>query len=269
LWIFCGGMPRSGSTLQFQLTAHLVEQAGLGMRVEWVRAEEFPRLREKYAAQAGWKVLKTHVCTAEVRAEFEAGNARGVYVFRDVRDVVVSRMRERDEPFDRLWELEFVDRLLTRFARWTSVPGVLVSRYDEMVADVAGEVERIAGHLGIAVGRDECEQVAAEYAVVRQRERIRQAEACGRLRQSGDIYYDPISNLHVDHIRSGQSGDWRNILAREELAMVEDRAKHWLVANGYVLSLSAWQRALLKLRYGRRQWRKRTAGAPRDCPDTR
>ena len=68
MWIFCGGMPRSGSTLQFQLTAHLVELAGLGMRVDWVRAAEFPKLREKYAARGGWKVLKTHACTPAMQA---------------------------------------------------------------------------------------------------------------------------------------------------------------------------------------------------------
>jgi Sulfotransferase domain len=249
-------MPRSGSTLQFQLTAHLVEHAGLGTRVEWVKAEAFPQLRETYAERGGWKVFKTHVCTAAVRAEFEAENAKGVYVFRDIRDVVVSRMRKRDEPFARLWERKFVDLVLTGFDRWTSLPAVLVSRYDEMVADVAGEVERIATHLGIAVGRDECEKVASEYTVARQRERIRDAEAGGRLQRSAHAHYDPVSNLHVDHIRSGQSGEWKSVLAREELAMVEDRAKQWLAANGYALSLSALQRVILKLRYARHTRRR-------------
>jgi len=124
MWIFCGGMPRSGSTLQFHLTAHLVEHAGRGTRVEWVRPEEFPCLRDKYAEHDGWKVFKTHVCTAEVQAEFEALNAKGVYVFRDVRDVVVSRMRKGGQTFDRLWEGKFLDRLLTSFDRWTSLEAV-------------------------------------------------------------------------------------------------------------------------------------------------
>ena len=181
MWIFCGGMARSGSTLQFQLTAHLVERAELGTRVEWVPPDEFPRLRETYAAYRGWKVLKSHACPPEVLAEFAAGNARGVYVFRDVRDVVASRMREGNETFDRLWQTGFLDRVLTRFNQWTSLEGVLVSRYDELVADPAGEVGRIAAHLGIVVGRDECEQVAARYTVARQRERIREAETGGRL----------------------------------------------------------------------------------------
>lgn len=254
MWIFCGGMPRSGSTLQFQLTAHLVERAGLGRRVEWVVADEFPRLRARHGADEGWKVFKTHVCTDEMRAEFEASNARGVYVFRDVRDVVVSRMRKRDETFDHIWESGFLDRILTSFDRWTRIPGVLVSRYDAMVADVAGEVQRIAAHLGIAVDRDECEQVASEYTVPRQLERIRDAQARGALQRSGDAYcYDPISNLHPGHIVSGRAGEWRAALAGEEIAMLEDRARRWLAANGYPLALSAWHRIILKRRYARRR----------------
>jgi hypothetical protein len=259
MWIFCGGMPRSGSTLQFQLTAHLVEQAGLGARVEWVRPEEFPRLREKYARHGGWKVFKTHVCTADVQAEFAAHNAKGVYVSRDIRDVVVSRMRKGNESFDGSGGIGFLDRILTNFDRWTSLEAVLVSRYEDMVADVAGEVGRIGAHLGIAVDRKACETVASEYTVARQGERIREAEAGGRLRVAAGVFYDPVSNLHVDHIRSGRCGEWKGVLAREEVAVIEHHARGWLVANGCRLSLPAWQRFLLKRWYALRQ--RRTPGA--------
>jgi hypothetical protein len=258
MWIFCGGMPRSGSTLQFQLTAHLVEGAGLGSRVGWVHPEEFPRLRDNGAAAGGWKVFKTHTCTPEIRAEFEAGNAKGVYVFRDIRDVLASRMKKAGVAFDDLWGGRFLEQVLTGFDRWTSIDAVLVSRYEEMVADVPGEVGRIAAHLGIAVARDDCERVASEYTVARQRELIRQAEATGRLQrlQGLSVLYDPVSNLHVDHIRSGRSGEWTTVFTRAEVAMIEDRTKEWLVANKYGLSLSVWQRLMLKLWYARR-WRRR------------
>jgi hypothetical protein len=263
VWIFCGGMPRSGSTLQFQLTAHLIERAGLGERVEWVRPEEFPRLRTKYAGRAGWKVFKTHACTPEIRAEFGTNNTKGVYVYRDVRDVVVSRMRKRDQTFDRLWQGGVLDNLLSGFDRWTSINGVLVSRYEDMVVDPAGEVDQIARYLGIRIRRDECEDVASQYTVARQLERIREAEAAGRLEHRDGFRYDPSSNLHVDHIRSGKSGEWRHVLTRAQVALIEERAKRWLLANGYALSLPSWQRVILSLGHGRWQRRRQGADAPR------
>lgn len=143
----------------------------MSSRVEWVRPEEFPTLRAKCAAGRGWKVFKTHRCTPEMRAEFDAGNAKGVYVFRDGRDVLASRMTKARVTFDHLWESRFLEQVLTGFDRWTSIAAVLVSRYEQMVADVLGEVGRIAAHLGIAIAPDECERVASEYTVARQRER--------------------------------------------------------------------------------------------------
>lgn len=241
MWIFCGGMTRSGSTLQFQLAAHLVEQAGRGTRVEWASPEDFPALRKKYEDDPGWKVWKTHSCTDDVLAEFRAQNAKGVYVFRDVRDVVLSNMRKQDVGFDKLWQQGVLDAILGNFDRWTSLAGVLVSRYEEMVADVPAEVGRIAAHLGIAVSADETERIASQYTVDRQRDRIREAETAGtlsRMQQGGDVF-DPESNLHLNHFFSGHSGEWKTALTPEQVALIEDRAGDWLVANGYSLSTTA------------------------------
>ncbi|HUK63439.1 MAG TPA: sulfotransferase domain-containing protein, partial [Dongiaceae bacterium] len=262
VWIFCGGMPRAGSTVQFQLTAHLVERAGRGARVEWVPPHEFPALRARYAGQPGWKVFKSHACTPEIRAELAAG-AKGVYVYRDVRDVVVSRMRKRGQTADRLWRDGVVDQLLASYVRWTESPGVLISRYETMVADLAGEVERIAAHLGIESDRAACADLAAQYTVPAQRERIRQAETAGRLEQRDGFHYDPTSNLHVDHIRSGKSGEWRDVLTRTQVALIERRAGRWLQAHGYPLALPGWQRAILT--FGHDRWprgRADTAAPP-------
>lgn len=235
VWVFCGGMSRAGSTLQFQLTAHLVEASGRGKRVEWVPAHEFQELRDRYAGQPGWKVFKSHTCTPEIRAELDAG-ARGVYVFRDVRDVVVSRMRKQNQTADQLCKEGVVDRLLAGFERWTSSPGVLVSRYEQMVADLPAEVERIAGHLGIPMDGKACADLAAQYAIDTQLERIAQAQATGRTVQRDGVRYDPVSNLHIDHIRSGKSGEWRDALTETQIAMIEQMAGDWLQQHGYPLS---------------------------------
>jgi len=238
MWIFCGGMPRSGSTVQFQLTAHLVEDARRGARIEWTRPEEFPRVRDGHAARHDWKVFKSHTCTDEMLAEFQTHNAMGVYVFRDVRDVMLSRMRKSGASFETLWQAGFLDRVLNSFDRWTHLEAVLVSRYEEMVTDMAREVRRIAAHLGLSISPEQGERLASEYTVARQRERIRQAAATSRLQHIARVTYDPVSNLHLDHIRSGQIGEWRTALLREHVAMIEDRARSWLLANGYGLSAS-------------------------------
>jgi hypothetical protein len=199
-----------------------------------------------------------------VVAEFDAHNAKGVYVFRDVRDVTVSRMRKSGQAFSALLNVGFLERILSAFDRWTSLPGVLVSRYEDVVGDVATEVGRIAAHLGIIVSREECTRVADDYTLARQLERVRLADAAGRLRRSGQAVYDPVSNLHVDHIRSGRSGEWRTALTLQELAVIEDQAGAWLTRNGYALSLNRWTRVILKGSYVLRQRCARTIRAPQE-----
>jgi hypothetical protein len=251
MWIFCCGMQRSGSTLQFQITARLVEEAGLGQRVEWVKPDRFPQLRQKYAEYPGWKVSKSHICTDDMAAEFHRHNAMGVYVFRDPRDVFVSTMRKYAASFDVLWGSGFLEECLYHFHRWTSLPRVLVQSYEQMISDLPGEVERIAAHLEIPVDRQNCEQIAAEYTIERQRERIEEAKRTGNLQQESarGPRFDPYTNLHTDHIQSGEIGGWKGILSAQQVALIEDQARDWLLSHGYALTQSSWQRTWLTFRH--------------------
>lgn len=181
MWVFCGGMVRSGSTLQFQITVRLVEEAGAGKQVEWAKPNGFPELQQKYAAYTGYKVFKIHECTDAVISEFHQHNAMGVYVFRDLRDVFVSMMRKESVTFKRLWQAPFLNGCLEQYKKWISLPGVLVSRYEDMMVDLPKEVARIATHLGIQLEPQKYNKIAADYGVERQLERIAAAKESGEL----------------------------------------------------------------------------------------
>ena len=229
---------RAGSTLQYQLTAHLVEEAGSGKRVGWIEPEHFPELRQRYADYDHWKVLKSHICTEAMVSEFEQGRARGVYVFRDVRDAVVSALAKNARPFERTWVERFVDTCINQYRRWTCLSPMLVSKYEELIGNVPGEVERIARHLGIAIDWSTCERLASEYNVDKQRQRIAAFEQNLPPEQKsaqGPIY-DPATLLHMGHIQTGRSGIWTHVLSSEEVAVIEARAGDWLLAHGYPLA---------------------------------
>jgi len=238
MWIFCCGMQRSGSTLQFQITAQLVEAAGLGKRVEWVKPELFGKLRKAHATEPGWKVFKMHVCTEKMAKEFHRQNAMGIYVYRDLRDVMVSMMRKYDMAFDALLDRGFVDDCLLQYQRWTSLPRVLVSKYETMMADLASEVERIAAHLGIALGAEQYRQIATEHGIEQQRQRIEHAKNSSNLRRGvvDSVRFDPHTNLHTNHIHEGEIGGWKKALAHEQIARLEYKGGAWLRAHGYELS---------------------------------
>lgn len=243
MWVFCCGMQRSGSTLQFQIAARLVEEAALGRRVEWVEPRKFPELRAKYANLDGWKVFKNHVCTDEMAAEFARGDAVGIYSYRDLRDVFVSNMSKYSSRFDQFWYAGFLEATLQNYQRWTRLPRVLVSRYEAMVADVPSEVGRIASHLGLSLDAEACRRIASEYSMERQKERIERFSQGGELVQGyAGARYDPESMLHTDHIQGGRVGGWQGRLSLREVALLESAAGNWLLEHGYALSVPAPRR---------------------------
>ncbi|WNZ23791.1 sulfotransferase [Leptolyngbya sp. NK1-12] len=154
MWVFCCGMYRSASTLQFQITTHLVQQFDLGQVVGWIDANRFAEVRQQDKQEAGLKVIKVHKCTEAIKAEFLNNNAIGIYAHRDVRDVYASMMKQRQKSFEFLWNEGFLESCLENYRKWTSLPNVLVSQYQKIIADPADEVRRIATHLQNPVDQD-------------------------------------------------------------------------------------------------------------------
>jgi hypothetical protein len=183
--------------------------------------------------------------------EFQRSGAKGLYVFRDLRDVATSTITKYGVTFAQLWDSRFLHRCLANERRWTALPGVLVSQYEEMVADLTTEVGRIADHLGLTVSRTRCAEVAADYGLERQRARIVEARRGGRLLRQGFLgaQFDPYTNLHTDHIATGRVGTWQSCLSLTEVAVIEDWARHWLRAHGYALTVGQPQRSLRRLLY--------------------
>jgi len=258
-------MQRSGSTLQFQIAARLVEEAGLGRRVEWVEPLKFPELRAKYADVPGMKVFKNHVCTDAMAAEFDRG-AVGLYSYRDLRDVFVSNMTKYASRFDQFWYAGFLDVTLRNDRRWTGLPRVLVSRYESMVSDLPAEVARIAAHLGIPLDADACLKIADEHSVEKQKRRIERSVEDGALKQGyAGARYDPQSMLHTDHLQGGRVGGWRERLTEREAALLEGAAADWLQAHGYALSVPAPRRAAYALQDRARRVARRVLGRLRQA----
>lgn len=243
MWIFCCGMPRSGSTLQFQLTAKLVEDAGLGKRIEWCRPAHFPEIRDKYAKYKKWKVFKSHVPTEEMMVEFSKKNAKGVYIFRDIRDAIVSNLRKKSIEFDQILRKKFISRWIKEWVeyynKWLIFPEVHVSKYENVVSDLAGEVRRIAEHLDISLSEEKCVCFAKEYELDKQRLRIEKFKKTVTPEKisSNEVIFDPHNMLHIDHIQSGKIGVWKQVLTRKEIKMIESNTKKWLQKNDYKLSV--------------------------------
>jgi hypothetical protein len=244
MWVFCCGMYRSASTLQFQITAQLVQDAEIGQQVGWIDADRFSEVRRSYQDAPGLKVIKVHKCTDSIITEFINNNALGIYIFRDVRDVYASMMKQRQKSFDFLRQEGFLEACLENYKRWTTLPNVLVSRYSDIITNPAEEVRRIAAHLQIPINPSTCHTIAMSYNLEAQKERIESLkDRLMKMPQNPNDHrelvdhHDESNLLHINHIDAARVGRWKDDFSEQEVDLIEKQVEKWCQQNGYTSSL--------------------------------
>ena len=113
MWVFCCGMVRSGSTVQYQLTAEIVESVGVGRALGCAEREQFSQLQTQYMGEKGFLVVNCHKYFEEAAELISEGEAKAVYIYRDIRDVIVSIMNKNKTSFWQIIRGSFIESTLT------------------------------------------------------------------------------------------------------------------------------------------------------------
>jgi hypothetical protein len=235
MFIFCYGMMRSGSTLQFQLVSSLVERAGRGHRLAWHEPDAFPSLAEAHANDDAWRVFKAHWCSDAIRESFETAESVGFGIHRDLRDVMISHAEKYSKPLTPDHCRRFVTQCIDSFRGWSDLPRTMVVRYDDLMVDAKTVIEAMAAHLGLPCTGVAAGELADLHTPAAQRARISQASESGEMLDawpggpkmvSGDL-------LHADHLADGRIGKWKQRLTPECLSAIDDVAGSWLAEHGY------------------------------------
>jgi hypothetical protein len=228
--VLCCGMRRSGSTLQYQVIAELIERNGLGRRIGFADQQSVSWALQEARATSGFAVIKTHEPWVEFDHAIARGNLRLFYTFRDLRAVALSNMRKWQMPFAEVIASNgLLDEVVSAARRFLSLPGVCVSRYEDIVASLAGEIRKWGNALGLPLTPQETEDLAAEFSPAAQRARI------DKLTTLKPGEYDRGSLLHPGHIIDGSVDSWKTALEGWQIREIEDRFGEWLVSNGYAL----------------------------------
>ena len=266
--VVCHGMPRSGSTYQYNLARMVVQAAQLGVAHSYLDpgfsdmpGDGWPaEVFQEWVDDDAYHVVKMHEAHAVAVDALPSGAVRLLYIHRDIRDVAASVKRVRHRKGDSL--LDRVGRAVTLYYTFRDIRAsapeyVLWQRYDEAVPGPEEAVRQVATFLGarlsdagIAAIAEECSVDsakkrcdAAQQQVVDQFQELRRqdpsaAQAWLRQIQQGQrIVQDTEFLLPHNHVsnRKGASGQWRDALSKYELNTLMERHGDWFDDAGYTV----------------------------------
>jgi hypothetical protein len=257
--IICAGMYRACSTWQYEVVAHLIEQYHDGLRLGYLTGEGYMTLRRsdvqhpEPAARRVWRVFKSHEGDRVFARAVRQGQARVIYAYRDIRDVVFSLMHKRGVHFEQLLRQGMIHQVLANDRFWMAQPDLLVQRYDDLLTDPASGVMTLARFLGIALEQSEAVRIAETYS--QEANRARTEALRERLQQSGvnlesAANYqicDPKTLLHWNHLRPGGGGSWITKAEPRQRVVLQRLCRRWLQARGYEVEPVALPRTRVRL----------------------
>lgn len=239
MWVLCCGMHRSGSTLQYQIATKVAQFHPNADIVGWVSPAETADVLGNATDSAGeLHIAKLHNYDPAVDAFWKRVQPKAIYIYRDLRDVVVSTMKMENWAFYSLELLTRFDDILQNDRSWTQKSGIMISRYEDVMAEggLAAEVKRIAEYMEISLTEAEIAEIAQAVSLKENKRSIEQFDYENKGVQYPNTLFNPQSLFHNNHIRSGASEQWREELSAEEIAAVEIYSGSWLQERGYQLA---------------------------------
>jgi hypothetical protein len=243
--VFLTSYPRSGNTWTRFLVGNLVhqEEAVTFLNVERLVPDMYKHSDRTLRNLPRPRIMKSHEC-------FDPRYKRIIYVVRDPRDVAVSNyhweMKQRSmgdsypiETFVARWmDGVYWGRLgnwSDHVTSWLSTrhgkEGFLLLRYEDMLADPAREMGKVAVLLGI----DPAPERLARAADLSSADRMRKLE-----KTQGDKWVQTrYTRQDKQFVRKAASGGWQQILPAESVKMIESAWGDIMKSLGYELSAHA------------------------------
>lgn len=240
--IACNGMLRSGSTLQYNMVRLLVEAAGVGKSEGYYTAAELDDKKadlRSWGADARYHVIKLHDFYPDTARMVGEGVMKVCYIYRDIRDVAASAKRKWGHRGKAL--IEITDEAIDIYRKIRGMEGILVQRYEQVMAGKEEAVREISSYLGLKVSDNVIKNICEELSI----ENVKKFTDRG-----ASLYkfiflakkiglpvsvYDSKTLLHKSHISEnrGAVGTWHNTLTADEVKSIVDRHRDWLKEEGY------------------------------------
>ena len=178
-------------------------------------------------------VIKSHSPGIKTRNWAGQGKIKNICTIRDPRDCFAS--------YERFWPKENGESIESRiedFRSWLELADgfsndgySLLIRYEDMIANSLEQIRRISDYLGIRCSEDLLKEIATSTGVEAGQAIIDRMVAG---KSGNERVFNPVTQLHENHLNGGEIGRWRNDLPAEIQEKVHTAFLPWLIKFGYV-----------------------------------
>lgn len=239
-------MPRSGSTLQYNLVRGIIEITNSGSGHGFFAPEqtkESYHLFESWAAAPDFHVIKTQAFFPSIEKLLQSGKVRVCYTYRDLRDVAASLERRFKNQGKELNKI--LNDIVVEYYTIQKAPDLISAKYEEMTTDIEQAVSYFAHALGLSPSPAEISSVAKEYSLANAKKKIQRfelrykiADLTRKLLAKCYIdytppFFDPDTLMHSGHIAPANSSR-EDYLSPEQITHITNTYQEWLVKCGYI-----------------------------------
>jgi GT2 family glycosyltransferase len=232
------GMMRSGSTWQYQVACDLACLLGPAEFLGYRELDDFAKEYDRISSAKGVIVVKMHPPHELVAELARQGQARILYSFRDIRDVVYSSAHKLMLQPRQVLEW-YLPAILEGHRFWMNCTNRFAMRYEDFLASSVVALSQLAEFLDVSIMPEKIAEIDRRYSLDANRERA--SEKKRKLEQDGcdlsdskyTCLHDHEELVHWNHLRTGEKKKWWQLATAEELAQLGDACGDWLIENGY------------------------------------
>lgn len=261
--IVCNGMIRSGSTLHYNWVRAILEHAEAGEAEGFFKKDEFSYCAEQFAQwhdSPECHLVKVHdMFLVEELAEVSGEQARYLFSYRDLYEVVPSSMRAFQLSFDEV--VERLDEAVELYDRLKTDPRCLMQPFERMREDPIACIRQIADFLAVELSDAQVQEIHMNTRLDTMTEKSKRSGSNLRIVLSGILWrlnkalklkqlllriglserlwvslrrklypHDNKTLLRAGHIASGDKGVE---LSRAQKEAIATRYARWLAECGY------------------------------------
>ena len=230
-FIFCGGMYRSGSSLQYNIASEIIERLKIGTR------EKYYPIHEEYFKNKfneDYKTFKSHILSKEIEEEIKNNNAYVLLTYRDIRDVMASWQKKNNLIFTVEDGLKWAGNTIRTFQKWENISckKKLISKYEIFSGNIKKEVARISEFIGFDIENKIADKIEEILKVENLNKRL-ESLSNDQIEVDNNLSWDKKTLIHLNHFHDGSIGKYKNELDIELQKMVKKEFNSWLCNHGY------------------------------------